>query len=220
MSLILDALRKSDDERNQSSAPTVASPTAQTPQASTPRWIWPVVALLAVNALILVWVLTSREQAPSTAETTVSPATEVAQPAAEPVVTPTRRAEVRSLLAETIDEARDARREAEQTPSAVASPPDNKNDAPAASIAPPESNAITNEQVPVYQIGQAVADWQWPALTLELHVFTEDPSTRFGFINGQKITEGGRLSEGPYVAEISRQGVILEFRSRRLLLKP
>lgn len=220
MSLILDALRKSDDQRNQSSAPSVASPTAQAPSAAAPRWIWPVVALLAINALVLVWVLTSRQETSPTSVEEPEAVVEAraAQPVAEPVVEPTRRAEVRSLLAETIDEAREARRET--TTSTVAASLPEEGNASAASTPPPESNASSAPQIDTYQLGQAVADWQWPALTLELHVYTDDPSTRFGFINGQKITEGGRLSEGPYVAEISRQGVILEFRSRRLLLKP
>ena len=57
-----------------------------------------------------------------------------------------------------------------------------------------------------------------PELRLELHVFSNVPAERFAFINSRKYREGDTLQEGPRVDEITRDGVVLDFRGRRFLL--
>ena len=57
-----------------------------------------------------------------------------------------------------------------------------------------------------------------PELRLELHVFSSVSADRFAFINSRKYREGDTLQEGPRVDEITRDGVVLDFRGRRFLL--
>ncbi|MEM9056730.1 MAG: hypothetical protein AAGD86_04595, partial [Pseudomonadota bacterium] len=115
MSLILDALRKSDVERSRQQAPQVASAAAATdePEERERRWLVPVLALLGVNAVLLAWVLL-RPQSPAPVEPVA--ATEAVAPATQPPVTtvapppvqqqpatvtpPPQKAEVRSLVEE------------------------------------------------------------------------------------------------------------------------
>ena len=59
---------------------------------------------------------------------------------------------------------------------------------------------------------------QLPDLHLDLHVFNGTPSERFVFINMSKYGENAMLEEGPLVAEIVPEGVILEFTGTRFLL--
>ncbi len=48
-----------------------------------------------------------------------------------------------------------------------------------------------------------------PMLNLDLHVYSEAPAGRFVVINAQKYKEGGKLTEGPTVESITKDGVIL-----------
>ena len=59
---------------------------------------------------------------------------------------------------------------------------------------------------------------QLPDLHLDIHVYAEDPAERFVFINMKKHRESGQLPEGPVVAEITHDGVVLEHRGLTFLL--
>ncbi|MEL7296008.1 MAG: general secretion pathway protein GspB [Pseudomonadota bacterium] len=231
MSLILDALRKSDDQHAEHRAPTVAGAQGSPQPTTTPRWLWPVVALLAVNAIVLVWVLMRTTEAPTDAatraiETTAAAAAEPASATRTTNNVPVERAAVRSLLAETIDEAREQRRTATPdippTEGEIDSTDATKvaSDTVPASGPAPATNTPIEPRTPVYDPINATQQLQWPLLSMELHVFSSDPGGRFGFINGQKVVEGSTLSEGPRVLEVTRQGIILEYRAKRLLLTP
>ena len=67
MSLILDALRKSDVERSRQQAPQVAAtPSAVDEPARGRKILLPVMILLACNILLLLWVLFRPSAAPET----------------------------------------------------------------------------------------------------------------------------------------------------------
>ena len=51
-----------------------------------------------------------------------------------------------------------------------------------------------------------------------IHVYADDPNERFVFINMKKHRESSQLPEGPVVAEITNDGVILEHRGLTFLL--
>ncbi len=57
-----------------------------------------------------------------------------------------------------------------------------------------------------------------PELTVDLHIYAADPAKRAVFINGRRYTQGARIAEGPVVAEITPEGVVLTHRGRRFLL--
>ncbi len=59
---------------------------------------------------------------------------------------------------------------------------------------------------------------QLPELHLDIHVYSEISVDRFVFINMSKYKENATLSEGPFVAEIVPEGVILDYRGTRFLL--
>lgn len=59
-----------------------------------------------------------------------------------------------------------------------------------------------------------------PDLNLSIHVFSADPGGRFVLINGERRLEGEDLGEGASLAEIRREGALIDFRDYRFLLKP
>ncbi|MFK8052580.1 MAG: general secretion pathway protein GspB [Woeseiaceae bacterium] len=238
MSLILDALRKSDHEHSERRAPDVARSQPTTEPSRVPRWVWPVVALLIINMAILIWVLAGSRGNPAAPTRTSPQQTRLTE--APPVVDEGPASvgtEVRSLLAETINDTRAARenpiidapietgRTVRSLQSEATTDSTPKTEPPKASSNNGQGVALqqvseTTISAPLYDPVQAADDWQLDKLTLELHVYSEQPSARFGFINGQKVTEGSRLQAGPTVIEINRQGVVLEYRSSRFQLMP
>lgn len=58
-----------------------------------------------------------------------------------------------------------------------------------------------------------------PPLTMNLHLFTADETSRFVLINGQRRRQGERLPSGIEVVEIRPEGAILESNGYRFLLR-
>lgn len=55
-------------------------------------------------------------------------------------------------------------------------------------------------------------------LHIDVHVFNENPQRRFVLINSRKYKEGERLSEGPLLEEIRRDGLVMYYRGQRFLV--
>lgn len=64
MSFILDALKKSENERQRQSGPGVFQPRIASPRARFPLWAIAIGALLVVNLLILIWLMTRADDQP------------------------------------------------------------------------------------------------------------------------------------------------------------
>ena len=204
MSLILEALRKSEAERRRGSAPDVAMelPPVPAPRArATPSWLIPA-ALLAVAVLLAVWWWSQRESDAASEPTSVatSPAAEtrdetppqpavVARPVPAPVVLP-------STPVATVD-----------TPPPVA--------APAAPLPPPARAVPPPPAAPVDTRDVADIDaTSLPPVKLSMHMWDESPSRRFVILDGQRMAEGDRSGEVTVVA-IERDGVVVERNGQR-----
>jgi general secretion pathway protein B len=57
-----------------------------------------------------------------------------------------------------------------------------------------------------------------PELRLDLHVYGSRPQDRYALINMHKVHEGDVLPEGPRVLEITRDGVVLDWRGSEFVL--
>jgi general secretion pathway protein B len=207
MSFILDALKKSEtDRQQQSSAEFAGVPTS--PQApSVPRWLWFVGVLLAINLLVLVGLLLRPDPAaplqalPSSVGIAAQPTTGAPpQPSFKEQVAAARENPPDQQLA--VVEAREDTRNSikpvliSQNPSAV----------PASSLYP------TMQEV------RARGTINLPDLHLDIHVFSPEPNDRFVFVNMSKLREGSTLAEGPVVTEITPDGVVLRYEGQVFLL--
>lgn len=223
MSYILDALKKSESERQRQNAPGFADVPAQTRQRGTPIWIWLVSGLLLINATILAVLLargffaTPAEPAvrvtlPLTSLPVTAPAAVQARPAtqrAEQRPAPQPRAE-----ADVIPSQSTPQRPPVQTSGSPASVPNQ----PAIAANPDPASGTSTASLPTLLDLSAAGTLQLPELHLDVHVFSQSPQDRFVFINMSKYREAARLADGPLVKEIVADGVILEYQGNTFLL--
>lgn len=217
MSFVLDALRKSEHERQRQLGPGIAELPAARPERR-PPWALVAIVLLVVLNVAVLGILLLRNTPPaepagaSATATPTPPAT--APPVTPPLATPalTSSMEVRPLLAEP-----------QPAAETVAPPP-----APDPTLLPFGATAVpglrpaaTPEDtagLPPISALPATATAGLPQLSMDLHVYTDDPARRAVFINGRRYQRGGVLTEGPTLREITREGAILDYRGQRFLL--
>jgi general secretion pathway protein B len=203
MSFILDALKKSETERQQQGPSDFVNIPSGSESSGAPRWLWALGVLLAVNLGVLLVVLLRND----TAE--VVPATaQVSSTRQEPAAG--------ASFSEQIREARE-REAASQTSTAAAPEPVVETPATVPARPRPQSG-FTLAALPTADELIANGQLQMAALHLDIHVYSDEPAERFVFINMVRHREKSRLAEGPVVQEITPEGVILDYRGTRFLL--
>ena len=221
MSFILDALKKSETERQeQGSAEFVNVPTSGERREGPPAWLWVLGALLLVNLVVLAAIMLRPDTRPETPVVQTPAATTDARvepgPAVldEPASAP---AGSDAGFADRLAAARETelpRDEVAAANAAGSSVPLTAEAAPAASAAPAVSattTTSTTNTATLPTIHEVVANGlvNIGALHVDIHVFAENPADRFVFINMAKYNEGSQLAEGPLVEEITVDGVVL-----------
>ena len=224
MSFILDALKKSESDRQRQSGPALFEVKVAAPRTRLPLWAIAIAGLLAVNLAIVMWMLwrhpatrTAADGQPllapaaaagppaaaagpqAAAATTPAPSpASVPPPAPSPVLVP--------------------------NPGATSGGSDNPDDyAPATEPAAPpllgsRVRRGTADGVPLYQDAAATPGTRIPQLRLDLHVFALRPQDRFVMINMHKLREGDSLPEGVHVDSITPEGAVLSYSGSRFLL--
>ncbi len=220
MSFILDALKKSEKERQREGVPGIADLPIVVRQTRTSTWMVAVVGALGLSVVALIWAWwrtldsapivaspVSEIAAPETpepvarAEPPPAPAIAAPQPAAPQ---PAASTSTRSLANEA------ARMAAAATPSSA---PTASTEALVVQAAPP---VITPAPMSILQA--RAAGLSVPELKLELLVYSPEPAQRFVFINGSKYVEGETLADGPRLIEVSPEGAILSYNGQNFLL--
>lgn len=219
MSLILEALKKSEAERRRGQSPDLFGNTLGTPppRRELPR-VWPLL-LLGLILLASAWMIWSGGSRGEAVPAPESPAPIPAAPdeqavEAAPVLLPT----VPTAPVQQAPVA--APTKAEPKPIAKSTQPEAPSvpvsNAPVA-MAEPEASAPAEESLPTLAVLDASSRAALPPLKLSMHVYAEEPGKRFAIVDGQRISEGALL--GPGVVEaIRRDGVVININGRRLLL--
>src|SRR5205809_6298696 len=214
MSFILDALKKSESDRQRRSGPALFEVRVAPPRTGLPLWAIAVAALLLVNLAIVMWMLW-RHPAARTADTGT---------AAAALPGPAPPAPASAAAATTPAPPSVPPRAPAPNPGAANGAGDNPEDyAPAAepAAAPPPGNHVrqaTADGVPLYQEAAAAPGKRIPQLRLDLHVFALRPQDRFVMINMHKLREGDSLAEGVRVDSITAEGAVLSYGGSRFLL--
>lgn len=229
MSLILDALRKSERTRQQTLAGQVSAADMPPAHARIPvPWATLIGLLLIANVIVLGIIFwrshaASHTPAPVAATPTVSPAPQAPAPIYRP--------EVRSLAAE----AAAATTSAAPASSAASQPVLNTLAAQPAAVKPAGTHAEVATAAPANASGSGVINLNvnnpppldtlprafqqsLPPLHLDVHSYSQDPADRFVIINMQRYQKGDNLKEGPTVIAIVADGVILEYQGQQFLL--
>ncbi len=205
MSLILEALRKSEAERRRDSAPGIdleLPPPVPAAMRGAPRWPWPALAGALVLALPALWV--GLRRTPPVDAATGTMAAQAAIPAGPamadmPRVVPRSLASAPSttMTAEPAATRPVAIRDATPAPAAPPAP------APAPPATPRATTAPAADEVP------DIAATALPPVKLSMHMWDADPARRFVILDGQRMAEGDR-SGGLTVVAIDRRGVVIE----------
>ncbi len=228
MSFILDALKKSETERQRQGSAEFATVPSSSAAPSPPRWLWVLVSLLLVNLVVLAGILLRDEPV------TANPPASATVTAAEPVETLTPSFEAR------IADAR-SRQQVQAAPGPVAEvapgtpepkraddradyraddrADDRANDAVTQAPTPrPSETTPVPLTLPTLSQLRAGGILSLPDLHLDIHVYSDTPADRFVFVNMSKHRENSRLASGPLIEQITPDGVVLDYQGTRFLL--
>ena len=210
MSFILDALKKSETDRQQRGSAEFASvPSSGPRREGPPAWLWVVGVLLLVNLAVLVGLFLRPEA--SSVEPVVPQAGSAAM-STDDAAAPTR---VREDFASQVATARENAPPREEPVETAPPTPATARPSPGVTIAREPVSAATPPSI--YEL-QASGELSLPELHVDVHVYSETPKDRFVFINMVKHKEGSALAEGPIVEEITPDGVVLSQNGKTFLL--
>ena len=239
MSFILDALKKSETDRQRQTSPALFEVKVAAPRRKFPVWAVALAVLLGVNLVALAWVLVRKSGEPPAAQ---------AAPAAAPQS---------AAASQASQGANQSGMVTVQIPVGAASSvtvgpnsPDGNAIAPVHTPPLGEEPLLEGEQPAVppdydardyrpamtaEQAGAIAAarrsgtlptrddvlaqGGQLPNLRLDLHVYDANPANRFVFINMRKLKEGESLPEGVRVEEITPSGAQLSYQGKRFMLE-
>jgi general secretion pathway protein B len=247
MSFILDALKKSELERQRQSIPGLMDSGTPGVRARFPRWAIALVVLLGINLIALLVVLMRSGAPPASAlhataaptparSAMRSPTSAGAEAPASapgdaqrfspldsaPVYAPEIPAVGESAVGEPADGSAAAGSAAHQ-PSAL-HPPAGAGGASARAahrrdpLLTDQDYKAEEEVLPSISELNLSGPQALPELHLDVHVFATKPSERFVYINMRKYREGATLEEGPLLERIRRDGVVLNFQGVRFVL--
>jgi general secretion pathway protein B len=206
MSFILDALRKSENERREQAPPALAAAPQAVARQKRTIWLPILVIVLMVNVIVFGTIFLTRDE-PLTAVAT-------SLPTAEP--------EVRSLRKEVVVDT--ATEQPTNTP-AVTTPLTTPSTATVSTtpvVVTPKPAPVPSETIQerLPSLGQVTAAGlvSVTSLHIDMHVYAGDAEKRFVFINMKKYHEGDQLSEGPTIEEITPEGVIMVQQGNRFRL--
>lgn len=234
MSLILEALRKSEAERQRDNAPNVAvelPPVASRSGAGTPVWLWPLLAALLVLAALAGW-LGLRAGKRDNAATVAAAQAPLAEPS--PVASATPLPQIRPTVVAPRPEP--ALPHPVQSPPAAPPPtvdaiaplpplpapvpPPLRTSTPPAALPARTASAPTPGAAPARMApaptlaapdvtAPDISATNLPAVKLSMHMWDVDAAKRFVILDGQRMGEGDSIG-GLQVIAIRRDGVIIE----------
>jgi general secretion pathway protein B len=218
VSFILDALKKSEGERQRQSGPAMFEVRVAPPKTRVPLWAAIVGGLLLLNLAIVAWVVMRRPAQTETVAATSQPSQPA--PAAAPAPAPAVAAEYAPPPVEAPPEAPLPAYEPAADEPLLADEP--ALDDPVAIETPRPRSRVTRGTglgIPTYdQLGGQPGPGL-PELRLDLHVYAERPGDRFVFVNNRRLREGEALPDGTRVESIVPEGVVIFARNQRFLLQ-
>ena len=212
MSFILDALRKSETERQQQTGPGFTDGQIRTKKTSRNIWVPLLVIVLAANLLVLFWIMSLRSDDSATDALVLDSENAGADSGGSP--------EVRPLAREIVPDRATATTDPVQPRPAAIAPPESQ---PTTSGGSSEQNTVQTstaiqEGLPSFQQLVLAGELSVQPMHLDIHVYSGTASERFVFVNMKKYKEGDNLAEGPAIEEITRTGVILNHQGKKFTL--
>jgi general secretion pathway protein B len=244
MSFILDALKKSESDRQRQSGPALFEVRVAPPRTRLPLWAIAIALLLVFNLGVVLWMLLRHQahgNAAPPAVTTAAPAAgaALAGAASPPLAPPAGATQTAATSAAAVAVSAAAPAAASAPPPAnttsaqtapaagapSAPPADSVNPADYAPAEEPPATGLgshvrraTASGLPLYQDLTSTPGTQLPQLRLDLHVFAGRPEDRFIMVNMHKLREGDTLPEGVRVDSITPEGAVMTYNGTKFLL--
>src|SRR5579862_3258735 len=210
MSFILDALKKSETERQRADAPALYETKKAPPRHRVATWLIVLAVLLVINVVVLSVVLLhgTHGTAPTTDAGAAAP-----PPAPAPAVANPAPAVANTAVPQSPDAAAAATAGAGDT--AADAPGDARqsdDDAPAVDPrvagtgnqgGSVRESGTGNGDVPSYEQAATAPGANLPQLKLDLHAYAANPADRFIFLNMVKLMEGQTSPQGVLVESIT-----------------
>lgn len=242
MSLILDALRKSEAERQRGKSPGLFATTPGMQRETFPRMkLWPVLVFLAF-LLASAWVIWRGESRRAESAHSATANAAAADSGVDVVDAGAGSAHgladsprpVQGAPSSASASPAPATSAAARQPAVQSSPPasvDATQPLPAMATASPvipspplpeaapapSPDAPAEESLPTVAVLDSGTRASLPPLKLSMHVFGQDPAKRFAIIDGKRVAAGSLLGNG-VVEEIRRDGVVITVNGQRLLV--
>ena len=228
MSFILDALKKSESERQRQAGPALLEARVARPSRRPPVWAIAIGLLLLINFGVVAWLLAHSGAAAPAARSPPAAArapapTITAPPATGPLPAAAAPAAGGPAGAAPGSSARTWRA---IPPTAAPTAPSGSTAAGSAgvvnpadlepAVAPPAGSASGAANPGLRNYAELAGTL--PQLRLDLHVYAANPADRYAFINMRKVREGDLTPEGVRVSQITREGVVLDYRGTEFLL--
>ena len=222
MSFILDALKKSEIERQRQSVPGLMDTRSGPRRSRLPVWAIALGVLLGINLLVLTFVLTRKSAPTAQASQQAVPAS--AREAAAPPETHFSPLDTAPVYAPEIPVA------SGEAAAPLEPPTVRRASAGGAGIG---AVRAARHPDPLLSDGDSKADQEilpsineinltgaqaLPELHLDVHVYGTKAADRFVYVNTRKYHEGATLQEGPTVERIRRDGVVLSHHGLRFIL--
>jgi len=232
MSFILDALKKSEKKRETAEVPnlhTVHGESPPPPRKRRPLWPYLLIAVLLLNAGVLIWYVFFREE-PQVAVVANDPVkTEVAAtapepvpPSPEPVVTPPQPAPEPAPATVVREPAPTPVRETEVAQVVTPPPPPvaSRPETPIVAAVPEpvsQPQPIEIGPPPVLELEDLPGEVRArvPEMTISVYAYSASPASRLVRINNRILREGGYLEVGLRLEEIAPKELIFTFEGFR-----
>ena len=216
MSFILDALKKSEIERQRQSVPGLMDTRVAQRRNRLPGWAIGLGVLLGINLLALTFVLTRKSAPAAPAARAADPAMAAHADAPPPVPQHFSPLDPAPVYAPEIPVAAPVNPVAmEPAPPRSAAHRVHRSDP---LLSDPDAGAQIEELLPSINEISLTGSQALPELHLDVHVYATKPSERFVYINMRKYHEGATLQEGPALERIRRDGVVLNYQGLRFVL--
>jgi general secretion pathway protein B len=223
MSFILDALKKSEIERQRQSVPGLMDTRMIPRRNRLPVWAIALAVLLGMNLLVLTFFLT-RKNAPAAHAAKASDAAPAPASGAPPETQHFSPLDAAPVYAPEIPVAPGESPVPLRPPIAHKLSTDGLGMAAVHPAHHPdplltdEDAKADQELLPSISEMNLTGAQALPELHLDVHVYATKAAERFVYINMRKYHEGATLQEGPTVERIRRDGVVLSYRGLRFIL--
>ena len=242
MSILLDALKKSESQRLLGQTPTIHTAIEASGAKRETELHWIALSMLVLSAVAIAWFVWQQYRQPvlklDDAGVDVVALPQVAETPLVETQAPAEARQRREKLSQSFNSYEAEKNDENDREVALSSPaiaqdssgPAAPQPAPDQLRSAEETKALTSpsrsmkrqphqsEPISFWQLPQAMRDGL-PEFRINVLVYAEKPEDRFLLINGQRLVEKEELTAGVVLDEIRRDGAVFRYRNYRFLVK-